>query len=247
MKKNNGIVYLLRDNSNGKCYIGQTFESLEQHWKGHCKCAEKGSHRLIHIAIRKAGVDSFQQKVLQDQIPTRQTLQQQEKYWIAVMKTEFPNGYNMNKGGNGSADPKLKSQLALNQWNNASSKIRRKIIYSMKKYWSDKNHQNERAVRTRNQMNNQWADPVNRKVMIQATIDRWKDPTIRAKIETSLKKVRQKPEYHQKLRNSWTPEKRKLFSDRQKARWADPEYRKKTGAKLSISVKESWKLRKTKP
>jgi group I intron endonuclease len=96
------IVYLLTNKINGKQYVGQTIESLQQRWKNHCWAAFNKKHRseyLICKALRKYGKDVF----LVEQLDTAKTLDelnQKEKEWIAKLGT-FGNGYNMTEGGGG--------------------------------------------------------------------------------------------------------------------------------------------------
>lgn len=92
------IIYLLRC-VNGKGYVGQTIDSIEQRWKEHQRDAIDGK-TLLYRAIRKYGRDQFERIVLEECTSTQQ-LDERERFWIAKLKTLNPNGYNMTLGGQG--------------------------------------------------------------------------------------------------------------------------------------------------
>ena len=51
-------------------------------------------------AIRQFGWDNLRLEIL-ERVPEEVSLDKRERYWIAKLKTKYPNGYNMNKGGGG--------------------------------------------------------------------------------------------------------------------------------------------------
>ena len=59
---------------------------------------------VFHAAIRKYGEDAFDWTVLEFDIHTYDELNEREKYWIQEKNSRLPNGYNMNAGGNGTAN-----------------------------------------------------------------------------------------------------------------------------------------------
>jgi predicted GIY-YIG superfamily endonuclease len=91
----NGIVYLFKSKINGMGYVGQTY-SPTQRFEDHKYCQKRGA---FHRAILEFGFDSFEYFVLHENIKTREELFLLEKEEIKKQNTLYPNGYNMNEGG----------------------------------------------------------------------------------------------------------------------------------------------------
>ena len=67
-----GAIYLVRNNINGKCYIGQTTKKNPvARWKQHIYAAkhETGRHIMFYKAIRKYGADAFTFEVIVANVP----------------------------------------------------------------------------------------------------------------------------------------------------------------------------------
>jgi len=94
------IVYLARNKTNGKCYIGVTIRGLEIRRSGHRRDAKGNSQCIFHRAIRKYGFDSFEWVVLFSSV-SKENLDCMEMVCIAALKTKCPYGYNMTDGGGG--------------------------------------------------------------------------------------------------------------------------------------------------
>lgn len=98
MEVKNMIVYKITNKQNGKIYIGQTINSLEDRWKRHQNDA---LHNIIDThfarAIRYYGVDNFVAEII-DTATTQEELTQKEYYWIAYYDSA-KNGYNENEDG----------------------------------------------------------------------------------------------------------------------------------------------------
>jgi group I intron endonuclease len=97
-----GIIYLAKNLVNGKCYVGQTGNTLNGRIKGHQKCAKSGSRLLFHLALNKHGVDGFEVSVLQE-CCGRDCLNAAERWWIGHLNCMSPKGYNLTDGGEGSS------------------------------------------------------------------------------------------------------------------------------------------------
>lgn len=93
-------IYLARNPVNGKGYVGQTGQSLEERRIGHEKAAKNGSSCVFHKALRKYGSDVFEWKVISE-CSTEEELNNEECTWIKLLKTKVPNGYNLTDGGEG--------------------------------------------------------------------------------------------------------------------------------------------------
>ena len=88
-----GVVYVLRNNLNGKCYVGQTTLPIKERIYYHSK-DHKG---LLGRAIHKYGLDAFNLSTCVG-IPDW-FLDAFEIALIAKAKTVAPDGYNLHLGG----------------------------------------------------------------------------------------------------------------------------------------------------
>jgi group I intron endonuclease len=85
----NAQVYLVSNKLNGKQYVGQT---INPH-------LPIGHGRIIKSAYKLHGKDNFDYEPLCTSIENRATLNAVERFWIAVLDTIVPNGYNIELGG----------------------------------------------------------------------------------------------------------------------------------------------------
>ena len=91
-----GIIYLIVNLINGKKYVGQTYQKLEERIKQHVSCIKK---RGVDLAIQEYGIDNFSYEIIEE-CPIEK-LDEREIFWIAELNTRFPNGYNLTNGGSG--------------------------------------------------------------------------------------------------------------------------------------------------
>ena len=84
-----GTIYLVTNNLNGKQYVGQTTVVSEK----------RGNGTLVTAAYRKYGKENFSYEPICSNIHSRPTLNFIEKFWIKVMDSRVPNGYNIEHGG----------------------------------------------------------------------------------------------------------------------------------------------------
>ena len=114
-----GEIYIIRNQANGKCYVGQTVTHRKNHnkyrpfgylgrFRDHVSEAlcntKKKQCSLLNNAIRKHGKEGFIVELI-----TRCSLSEideMEKHMITVHGTLYPNGYNLTEGGKG-ALPKV--------------------------------------------------------------------------------------------------------------------------------------------
>lgn len=91
-----GYIYKITNKEDGKIYIGQTTQILEDRWRQHKKI---GSNcRYLKRAFNKYGIHNFEFKLICicfDEDLDKYEIQYMEKYSSMV-----PNGYNLRKGGN---------------------------------------------------------------------------------------------------------------------------------------------------
>ncbi len=94
------IVYLARNRSNGKAYVGVTIGALSRRWANHLRAALGGSHLSFHRAIKKYGADAFSVQVIEE-CSDVERLKLAEKHWIRELRTFDGEGYNLTRGGDG--------------------------------------------------------------------------------------------------------------------------------------------------
>ena len=92
-----GVVYLIWNMVNGKKYVGQTIQPLKKRFQEHAKCKKSAP---ISRAIRKYGKENFYCGVIKS-CASKEELDYWEKFYIAVLKTKVPYGYNRTDGGEG--------------------------------------------------------------------------------------------------------------------------------------------------
>jgi len=96
-------IYKCTNQINGKIYIGFTHKSLSRRIIEHKFSAKKGSNYLLHKAIRKYGIDSFNWECLYESFDKNFVLSTMENYFIMENNSYFETGYgyNMTFGGQG--------------------------------------------------------------------------------------------------------------------------------------------------
>ena len=124
------LVYEIKNNINGKSYIGQYSGLLFDKYFG--------SGKLIKLAIKKYGLENFSKTILEE-CSNKDELNEKEIFWINKLKT-IENGYNLTEGGTGgdlSEFIKYDENWVENQ------------RLSTKKYW-DNISDDERKIRSEN-------------------------------------------------------------------------------------------------
>lgn len=91
-----GIIYVITCKLNGKQYVGQTTQLLEERFKEHAHCKKT----VIGRAIRKYGKENFRCEVLKH-CESKEDLDAWEKFFIAALHCKAPFGYNLTDGGGG--------------------------------------------------------------------------------------------------------------------------------------------------
>lgn len=82
-------IYLVSNKLNGKQYVGQT---INPH-------LPIGHGRILKSAYKLHGKDNFTYEPICKGITNRASLNAIERFWISVMDTVVPNGYNIDLGG----------------------------------------------------------------------------------------------------------------------------------------------------
>lgn len=96
------LVYLIKNNINGKCYVGQTTSSTpSRRWNSHCRLRKNSKHQSpIRLAIQKYGKDNFTFMVVAT-ASSQEELDRLEKHYIEQFNCISPHGYNLTSGGSG--------------------------------------------------------------------------------------------------------------------------------------------------
>lgn len=96
-------IYKCTNQINGKTYIGFTNKPLIKRIIEHKSSAKSGSDYLLHKAIRKYGIDSFNWECLYESFDREFILSTMENHFIMENNSYFEDGfgYNMTFGGQG--------------------------------------------------------------------------------------------------------------------------------------------------
>lgn len=95
-----GSIYLIRNRSNGRTYVGQTTRSIEQRLKWHLNSSRrkrKGWVHPLHRAIRKFGIENFEIRVLATTTDLSR-LNSLERKFALRYRARYPYGYSVNLG-----------------------------------------------------------------------------------------------------------------------------------------------------
>ena len=114
-------IYKITNTINGKSYIGQTCQKVEDRWNEH-KRGKTSKNSPLKRAIKKYGWDNFTKEVIET-VETLEEALDREIYWIDYYKTcilvHGKNcGYNLSRGGEGVfiISPE-QEKLIVNLWN----------------------------------------------------------------------------------------------------------------------------------
>ena len=96
-------IYKCTNMNNGKTYIGFTHKVLEKRIIEHNSASKSGSNYLLHKAIRKYGINSFNWECIFESFDKNYILSEMENYFIVETNSYFETGlgYNMTFGGQG--------------------------------------------------------------------------------------------------------------------------------------------------
>lgn len=97
------IIYKITNTINGKAYIGQTVQTLQQRMCKHKQRMKNGAKMPLYCAFRKYGLEAFNIEVI-DIANSAEELNEKEIFWIEHFNSFHPNGYNLTRGGAGTFD-----------------------------------------------------------------------------------------------------------------------------------------------
>lgn len=128
-------MYKITNEMDGKSYIGQTINSIQERFRVHCSKHSEGKCPKLWNAIQAHGKDNFKIELLWSNPGCSvEELDAKEMEFIKVYDTLSPNGYNLREGGHGSR-------------HNVES--RRKISEAKKKLWDEKGDEIRKKIAER--------------------------------------------------------------------------------------------------
>lgn len=107
-----GVIYLIQNLINGKCYIGKTINlkrRIYEHFMGYSEGC-----KLLSRAIKKYGKENFSVEVLHEGI-IPELLDEFEIQAIREYNTKAPHGYNLNEGGLGGINPSKETRQRMSE------------------------------------------------------------------------------------------------------------------------------------
>lgn len=94
------IIYQIKNNINGKIYIGQTINYFKRRYRGGKWWSFNSSNnKHLCYAAKKYGTENFSVSILEKNISSLEELDRLEKFYIKELNSIYPNGYNYQKGG----------------------------------------------------------------------------------------------------------------------------------------------------
>ena len=107
------VIYKITNRLDGKVYIGQTIQKVEERFWQHChRCPSQPHRSYIHNAIQKDGKDNFTVEVIAS-TDSLDALNILEEHYIRTLNTLAPRGYNLHPGGCGKiCHPETKAKIS---------------------------------------------------------------------------------------------------------------------------------------
>ena len=106
------VIYVIKNEKNGKMYVGATTKTIEERWKSHCSDMKRKrcAGRKLYSDMNTYGTESFSIKELEE-TPNENRFER-EKYWVEKLNT-YRDGYNETLGGVGKAflDSELRERV----------------------------------------------------------------------------------------------------------------------------------------
>jgi group I intron endonuclease len=128
-----GYIYKITNKEDGKIYIGQTTQILEDRWRQHKKI---GSNcRYLKRAFNKYGIDNFEFKLIC--ICFDEDLDKYEIQYMEQYNSMVPNGYNLRKGGNSGKHHEETKKKISETLKDRTDIFRPKTNYRLGKYHSE--------------------------------------------------------------------------------------------------------------
>ena len=115
---------------NGKQYVGQTKRKFNIRINQH-RMDMRRVKSCLYNAFKKYGFNNVEWDILEDNIETKEDLNNKEIFWIEKLKTLAPNGYNIQRGGTYNYN---KTRRVV------SEEVKLKLSNKMKEHWKTHKH-----------------------------------------------------------------------------------------------------------
>lgn len=210
MKSSPGAVYRITHLESGRCYIGQTIQSLGTRWRQHQRqsvCVR------LHRAIAKYGAEAFEVEQIGES-DDKLFLDFLERFWISVHRSsDREHGFNLREGG------------SFGRHTEASKGLMSQKVQAA--YLRPETRERLRASK----LGKPLADATCKKIAAANTGKRHTEET-KALLSERRKAMWQDPQYRESVTSKQnagkrSPEARAAASEKAKAQWADPEKRRK--------------------
>lgn len=203
-----GVIYRITHRESGRCYIGQTTQSIDQRWRQHQR---QSVCIRLHRAISKYGPESFDVERL-GAADSKLQLDFLERFWIGVHQaTDRASGFNLREGGSfgkhTDASKRLMSQKTKAAWN--CPELRQAWIEARRRPCKP-----EVAAKIAASNTGKRATGQTKAVLSGVRATLWQDPTYRETVTAAQTAGKRKPEA------------RAAAAEKSRAQWADPEKRK---------------------
>ncbi|MDO8659563.1 MAG: NUMOD3 domain-containing DNA-binding protein [Candidatus Parcubacteria bacterium] len=129
-----GLIYRAVNRINGRAYIGQTIQGVEERIKEHKKDMIYYPDIKFYRALQKYGFDNFEWEVICDKIPY--DMLNIYEIWFIDFYSSYICGYNSTIGGGGAPcsletreklSKKLKGRILTPEWREKISKTRKEL------------------------------------------------------------------------------------------------------------------------
>ena len=88
-------IYKITNRLNHKPYVGQIRQSIEKRFIQHAK-----ANSPLGNAMQDCGLENFTIEIIEE-CETQEQANLQERFWIKVLNSKMPDGYNRSSGGEG--------------------------------------------------------------------------------------------------------------------------------------------------
>jgi group I intron endonuclease len=114
MNQELGTIYIATNLINGKQYVGQTVRLFKKRKQEHLEFLRPSDNKLLRRSLQKYGRENF--KWIHFDWPV-DDLDFPEVFWIATLKTQTPNGFNIESGGNKNKRMHVSTKLKIGKAN----------------------------------------------------------------------------------------------------------------------------------
>lgn len=255
-----GIIYLVKNKVNGKCYVGQTYKKngfkdrygikhnqslVEGFYNSHKQMvikAKESKRQLIYERdlilqdLEKYGIENFEVNECIDYAFSRQELDAKEKTYIKYYRSLIKeNGYNKTAGGQGLQAFIGQSEISRELWKN--EEYRNKTINAIIAATTTEEHK-EKMRKSTTEL---WKKEEFRDKVINSIIKSWENEDRRKEVSKRSKEMWNNKEKRKEIIENMlealkNQEFKESFSKRMKEVMQDKEVRKK----LSDSAKKEW-------